>query len=175
MHSFFQVDHLLKCMIFSILLTLFNGDYMKVKDIMTRDIVVGSINDSLKDVSLLMLNYDIGFLPIKNKKKIVGVLTDRDLVINGIINNSAISDIMNRTLITINYNSSIKSCIDTMKKYRVRRLLVVDEKKIVGIISISDIVNNYNKSKRIIGLLKNILIIDKNCDDTLLSVKDFLL
>ena len=56
-------------MIFSILLTLFNGDYMKVKDIMTRDIVVGSINDSLKDVSLLMLNYDIGFLPIKNKKK----------------------------------------------------------------------------------------------------------
>ena len=57
-------------MIFSILLTLFNGDYMKVKDIMTRDIVVGSINDSLKDVSLLMLNYDIGFLPIKNKKKI---------------------------------------------------------------------------------------------------------
>ena len=159
-------------MIFSILLTLFNGDYMKVKDIMTRDIVVGSINDSLKDVSLLMLNYDIGFLPIKNKKKIVGVLTDRDLVINGIVNNSAISDIMNRTLITINYNSS---CIDTMKKYRVRRLLVVDEKKIVGIISISDIINNYNKSKEIMSLLKNILIIDKNCDDSLLSVKDFLL
>ena len=82
---------------------------------------------------------------------------------------------MNRTLITINYNSSIKSCIDTMKKYRVRRLLVVDEKKIVGIISISDIVNNYNKSKEIMSLLKNILIIDKNCDDSLLSVKDFLL
>ena len=66
---------------------------------MGQVIVVGSINDSLKDVSLLMLNYDIGFLPIKNKKKIVGVLTDRDLVINGIVNNSAISDIMNRTLI----------------------------------------------------------------------------
>lgn len=147
---------------------------MKVKDIMTKDIVSCNINDEFKEVAKLMLNYDIGFIPVKKDKKVVGVITDRDMVIYGLANeNNSIEKCMKTILVTVNSNDSIKKCFEIMKRYKVRRLLVKDNKKLVGVISLADIINNYNRSKEIISLFKCLFEINRNynCFDT--DVDDF--
>jgi len=145
---------------------------LKIKDIMTKDIISCDIKASLKDAALLMLNYDIGFLPIKNNKKIIGCLTDRDIVIYGIANeNKKVEDCMKKNLIIIDEKDSILDAIDTMKKFK--RLLIKNNNKLRGILSISDIVNNCSKNKDIVEMLKCILEINKNCNVSLLKVDDF--
>ena len=147
---------------------------MKIKDVMTKDIISCDINTSLKEASLMMLNYDIGFLPIKKNKKVVGVLTDRDIVTNGLANgNQKIEEIMQTNLIAIDENDALSSAIELMKKNKIRRLLVKNDKKLVGVIAISDIVNNFTKNKDIVEMLKCILEINKNTDISNLKVDDF--
>ena len=147
---------------------------MKVKDIMTKDIISCDIKSSLKDAALLMLNYDIGFLPIKKNKKVVGCLTDRDIVIYGVANeNYKIEDSMKSVLVTINEESEIIDAINAMKEFKVRRLLVKKDKKLTGVISIADIVNNFSKNKDIVEMLKCIFEIDKNSNTSSLEVNDF--
>jgi len=147
---------------------------MKIKDVMTKDIISCDINTSLKEASLMMLNYDIGFLPIKKNKKVVGVLTDRDIVIYGLANgNQKIEEIMQTNLIAIDENDALSSAIELMKKNKIRRLLVKNDKKLVGVIAISDIVNNFTKNKDIVEMLKCILEINKNTDISNLKVDDF--
>lgn len=147
---------------------------MKIKDVMTKDIISCDINTSLKEASLMMLNYDIGFLPIKKNKKVVGVLTDRDIVIYGLANgNKKIEEIMQTNLIAIDENDALSSAIELMKKDKIRRLLVKNDKKLVGVIAISDIVNNFTKNKDIVEMLKCILEINKNTDISNLKVDDF--
>ncbi len=147
---------------------------MKIKDIMTKDIVSSDIDSSIKDAALLMLNYDIGFLPIKKGNKIVGCLTDRDLVIYGIANdNKELSNSMKNTLITIDENENVLKAIEIMKNFKIRRLLVKNGKKLTGIISLSDIISKYDKNKDIIEMLKCIFSIDKNANTSDLKVNDF--
>ncbi|MBQ4634680.1 MAG: CBS domain-containing protein [Bacilli bacterium] len=138
---------------------------MKIKSIMSRDIITCDIKDSFKDVANLMLKYDIGFIPVKKDQKVIGVVTDRDLVIYGLANeNLALEKCLKKVLITVNSNDSIKKCLQIMKKYKVRRLIVKEKNKLVGIVSISDIVNNYKNAKELVSLLKCIFEISCNCD-----------
>jgi len=147
---------------------------MKVKNIMSKDIVSCNINDEFKEVAKLMLNYDIGFIPVKKDKKVVGVITDRDMVIYGLANeNNSIEKCMKTILVTVNSNDSIKKCLEIMKKYKVRRLLVKDNKKLVGVISLADVINNYNRSKEIISLFKCLFEINRNCNCFDTDVDDF--
>lgn len=147
---------------------------MKVKNIMTKDVVICDIKDTFKDVALLMLNYDIGFIPVKKDKKIIGVITDRDMVIYGIANkNEEIKKCIHSALAVVNQNDDIKQCLKIMKKYKLRRLLVKDKNKLVGVISISDIINNYKKPKEIYSLLNSIFAISRNCDCFEVDVADF--
>ena len=63
---------------------IINGDYMKVKEIMTKDMVVAYPDTTLEAASSMMRNYDIGFLPVEKDNDFVGVITDRDIVIRAL-------------------------------------------------------------------------------------------
>ncbi len=141
---------------------------------MTKDVIVCKDSDSIKDAGLMMLNYDIGFLPVISNKKIMGVITDRDIAIYGIANdNLLVKDCLHKCLIVVNENDSIKKALDIMTKYKVKRLIVKNKKKMVGVISISDILNNYNKNKLIVEMFKTVYAINKNDDKFILHVDDF--
>lgn len=120
-----------------------NGDFMLEK-IMCRNIVVGRVNDDLYNVCKVMKENDIGFLPIVDKDKVVGVITDRDIVVNFISNNddtSFISNYMNRDIISVDINDSVDDVLDLMGTNRVKRVLVTSDGKVVGVISISDLLD----------------------------------
>ncbi len=121
---------------------------MTIENLMSKDLIIGNITDNIYDIAILMKKYNIGFVPIAKGKQIIGVITDRDIVINAICNKAksddSIEDFMSVNLITINKDEDINKALDLMGFKKVKRLLVESENKVVGVISISDIVKNEN-------------------------------
>lgn len=111
------------------------SDYMKVKDIMSKNLIICSNDINVINISSIMKKYNIGFIPIEKNKKIIGVITDRDIVINIIsnkVNNDfSIENYVNNNIIHIEENSSIDKCLNIMKKNKVKRLIVVNKKKLL--------------------------------------------
>lgn len=142
---------------------------MKVKNFMTSDLIVYDINSSLTDLASTMKKYDIGFVPIANKNKIVGVLTDRDIVTRILANNdNKIDGYLTTELITIDSNDEISKAINLMTKHKIKRLLVVENNKLVGIISLSDLLNS---NLDLTNNIKEIFTINR-CDDSYITKVD---
>ena len=155
------------------------SDYMKVKDIMSKNLIICSSDINVINISNIMKKYNIGFIPIEKNKKIIGVITDRDIVINIISNkvnnNSSIESYVNSNIIHIEENSSIDECLNIMKENKVKRLIVVNKEKIVGVISLSDILNCYDDLNKVTEVVKAIWYTTKNNDNYKTEIDDFYL
>ena len=121
---------------------------MKIKNIMTRDVVTLKTASKNYEAQEIMKDNDIGFIPILEEKKIIGVITDKDLVKKEIENfknleqyyNKLILDIINPVFDFVYEDSEEEDVYKLMKEKQRRRFPVVDEKKnLVGIISITDL------------------------------------
>jgi len=140
---------------------------------MSRNLVVSDINSTIYDIALKMKQNDIGFIPINEGSKIVGVITDRDIVVKAIANkDTKIKDYINKDLIKININKDAVDAIELMGKKKVKRLLVEDNNKLVGIISLSDIINNVD-SISLYDNVKKIYAIYRNTDEYLTKINEF--
>ena len=152
---------------------------MNIKEIMSKNIITCSKDESLLKASNLMKKNDIGFLPISDNKKIIGVITDRDIVIKALSNkedySNPINDYINKNIITIDVNSNIQDTLKTMGDNKIKRLIVKENNKVVGIISLSDIINSKYNESVLFDTLKSIYTItDKNNNETI-EIDDFYL
>ena len=115
---------------------------MLVKDICSKELITVDINDDLKKAAYIMKINNIGFLPVMKDKDIVGVITDRDIVIYGISQNKlGVKDIMRTNLIQIVAKASLEDALKVFKKHKIKRLLVKDENK-YAVLCISDIIRS---------------------------------
>lgn len=130
---------------------------MDIEKVMTKGIIVCRINDDIKKIADIMKKYDVGFLPIIDNNKIIGTVTDRDLIVN------EFNDVINKhnSLITVNYNQDVYEALDIMGKNKVKRLIVTKDNKAIGIVSLSDLVN-YTTKDKFMETFKQIYEIDKN-------------
>lgn len=153
------------------------SDYMKVKDIMSKNLIICSNDINVINISSIMKKYNIGFIPIEKNKKIIGVITDRNIVINIISNkvnnDSNIEIYVNNNIIHIEENSSIDKCLNIMKENKVKRLIVVNKEKIIGVISLSNILNCYDDLDKVIMVAKAIWYTTKNNDNYKMKIDDF--
>ena len=134
---------------------------MIIKNIMSKNIISCKSNSTIYDVAKLMKKYNIGFIPIIDND-LIGVITDRDIVIKCIFNNDInIRSYISKNIISIDENDDIKNALNIMKNNKVKRLIITKEKEIVGILSLSDILNNSNDNK-IINTIKSIYEIKDN-------------
>ena len=153
-----------------------SGDIM-INEFMNRKIIFADINDSFKKVSYLMKKNNIGFIPIKDNNKYIGVITDRDIClslpnINNI--NDSIKSYITNNIIYIDVNSKIEDALEKFGKYKVKRLLVKDKDDIIGILSLSDILNHFN-DEYLIKTIKNIFYIHDNNKNNENEIDDFYL
>jgi predicted transcriptional regulator len=122
-----------------------NGDNMKVKDIMSKSMVTANINNTLSEVSRMMKEYDIGFIPVENENDFIGVITDRDIVIRAIAKGISVDDKIDKYIThyisSISDDASIEEALELMSEEKVKRLLVEEKRKIFGILSLSDILS----------------------------------
>lgn len=130
---------------------------MKIKNIFKQKLITCDINDNLEMVSKLMKDNDIGFLPITDHNKIVGVITDRDIVIRGIaLDTKDLQLIMSTNLVCIDINKSIDEAFNLYIKHRIKRLLITENNNIIGVLSISDILKSDYQKEKILEVIKNI-------------------
>lgn len=116
---------------------------MKVLEIMTARVISVKKESSILDVMKLMKDKNVGFVVIEEEKEAIGVITDRDIVLSlskEISYNTNITKIMKKYVISINEKTPVDEASDIMGYMQVRRLVVVnDQNKIVGVLSLSDL------------------------------------
>lgn len=113
-----------------------------IRDIMTDDVECCSLLDNVFEVAVKMKELNVGAIPIVDQERLVGMITDRDLVIRGIAEkhpgSTKVEDIMSKELITISPDAASNEAAKLMSDHQIRRLPVVEEGKLIGIVSLGD-------------------------------------
>lgn len=115
---------------------------MKVSELMSKKLVKVTSITMLSDVAQKMKQENIGVIPVEDDGKLVGLVTDRDIAINAVAKgqiNCSVKDIMTANPVTLNANATVEEAIQTMLKQNVRRLPVMDNNKLVGLVSLEDL------------------------------------
>jgi CBS domain-containing protein len=128
------------------------GVSMKVAEVMTTNIDSCTPESSCKEVAEKMKELEVGAIPICEDGKLVGLITDRDLVINGIANNlsseSTVSKLMTNDVVKGTKEMSVEEAATIMSQQQIRRLPIVEGDKLIGIVSLGDLaVNNQSNDK----------------------------
>ena len=133
----------------------------QVRDIMEKNVITIDINETANNAANQMKENDISFLVIIKNGKPVGVVSERDFVQKLCINNQnssdvKISDIMSYKFRWVNPTTKIEDAIQKMLNNNIRRLLILDDEKLVGVITQTDLARYRRKKLRIDGTIKNI-------------------
>jgi CBS domain-containing protein len=115
-----------------------------VKDLMTQNIISILPETSVVEATRIMSARDISSILIKTGDDYIGIFTDRDImrkvVASGLDpNDTAVREIMSSPLITISEDAGIQEAAEKMRDRKIRRLVVISEGVVVGIISETDI------------------------------------
>jgi CBS domain-containing protein len=115
-----------------------------VRDIMNSPVVSATPNDTLRDIAKKMKEEKIGSIVIMDKDKPVGIVTDWDIVSNGLVKDVKPSQIKAKDVMqeihTIESEESITEAARQLRKHNIKRLGVVYKKRLAGIISSSDVI-----------------------------------
>lgn len=114
---------------------------MLVKDIMKRPFVVEK-DISIEQAAKIMSEKKIGSLILASKDSVEGILTESDLT-RDFNKHEKVSEAMTTKVITIRSDDSLDRAIELMRTNKVKRLPVVDEDKLVGIITLSDLAEHF--------------------------------
>jgi len=117
----------------------------KIKDVMTKALTSVDPATSLSQVSKIMEQGGMGSILVKKDGVPSGIITDRDFAIKiaayGVSMDTPVEKIATFPLETINSNDSILNAAKVMSEKKIRKLAVVEEEKVVGIITSTDLVN----------------------------------
>jgi CBS domain-containing protein len=114
----------------------------KLERIMTKEVESCTLLDNVYEVAVKMKENNVGSIPIVDRDRIVGVITDRDIVTRCVAEkhpaSSKVEDIMSRDLITIGPDADVSEAAHLMAENQIRRLPVVDGNTLVGMVSLGD-------------------------------------
>ncbi|MGA9226966.1 MAG: CBS domain-containing protein [Mesobacillus sp.] len=118
----------------------------KIREIMTSDVETCTLLDNVFEVAVKMKDLNVGAIPIVDGDRLVGMITDRDIVIRGIAEkhppSSKVEAVMSDHLVTATPDMSTQEATRLMAEHKVRRLPVVDGDKLIGIVALGDFAIN---------------------------------
>ena len=116
---------------------------MKVKDIMSTEIASVNSDDSIERAAQLMKQYDVGSIPVCSQEKIIGIVTDRDIALRataqGQSQQQTVRDIMSSNPVVGSPDMDVHDAARIMSEKQIRRLPIVDQNNLVGIVALGDI------------------------------------
>jgi len=137
----------------------------KCNDIMTRDVVTGTPQNTIVEIAKLMKTEDIGPILIVDReqsKTLVGIVTDRDIVMKVIAEGqdakaTRVGDVMSKKLVTCRADDDVDVAMNAMAQYQLRRIPVVAENmKLLGIISQADVATRVDAPEKTGEVVKDI-------------------
>lgn len=117
---------------------------MKVRDVMTKDVATLNPDDTIERAAQLMKQYNVGSIPVCENEKVIGIITDRDIAIRSVAQgengrNQKVREVMSSNPVLINSETDIHDAARIMSERQIRRLPVVENNNIIGIVAIGDI------------------------------------
>jgi CBS domain-containing protein len=121
-----------------------------ISDIMTRDVKVISPDGNVQQAAQMMRDEDIGAVPVCNGKKLVGMITDRDIVIRTLADGKSpadakVSDVMTDDVFWCFEDQTVGEVLQQMGDQQIRRIPVVNrDKELCGIVALGDLATRAN-------------------------------
>ena len=118
---------------------------MQIKDVMTKGVEVVRPDETLQEAARKMKSIDVGPLPVCDGDRLIGMITDRDIIIRATAEGrdpktTPVKDAMTPNVVTVYEDQDIDEAAALMKERQIRRLAVLDRnKKLVGILSLGDL------------------------------------
>lgn len=122
----------------------------KVREFMTSEVVSIGSEGRLNEAARLMKQHDVGVLPVVDDGRLCGVVTDRDIVVKGLAEGNQggkVGDIMSRDPVTLSPDDDDKRAEKLMSDNEVRRLIVCEDDRIVGMVSVGDLAVNASEKR----------------------------
>jgi CBS domain-containing protein len=115
----------------------------QVKELMTESPVTVEPSTTVAEAAKVMANEDIGPVPIVEDGRLVGIVTDRDLVVRvlaeGRDTSTTVGEIASSDLVTVEPGMDLQQALEQMSRNQVRRLPVVEGERLVGIVAQADV------------------------------------
>ena len=125
---------------------------MNIRDVMTPNPRTVSPADSIQSAACIMRDEDTGVVPIVENGRAVGMVTDRDIVVRAVANGGQLSrtvgEIATNAVVCASPDMSTREAAQLMSDHQVRRLPVVENERLVGIVSIGDLAVKEGKDGR---------------------------
>jgi CBS domain-containing protein len=134
---------------------------MKVKEIMSKDVASVNTDDSVERAAQLMKQYDVGSIPVCQQQKVIGIITDRDIALRSIADGKdtkqqKVQEIMSSNPVVGNPEMDVDDAARIMSQKQIRRLPIVDNNSLVGIVALGDISVEPTEQRTAEEALKNI-------------------
>lgn len=115
----------------------------QLRDIMTNNVATVTPREDVQAVANLMKQHNVGMIPVVENGKLLGVVTDRDLVLRNVADGGAqsspVSDIMTKNPVTATPEMTVDEASQLMSQRQIRRLPVVDNGQLIGVVAIGDL------------------------------------
>ena len=132
---------------------------MNIRDVMTSNPRTVSPQDTIQNAARIMRDEDTGAVPVVDQGRPIGIVTDRDIVVRAVAEGQLdrpVRDIVSGDIVSVRPDMSTREAADLMSEYQVRRLPVVENDRLVGIVSIGDLAVKEAKDKRVGDALESI-------------------
>lgn len=133
----------------------------KAYEIMTKSLATCHPEDSAVKVAKIMKERDIGDVLVVSEGKLQGIITDRDLAVKALsdghdMESAPVSKYMSTDIVTGASNWGLNKVAKTMAKHQIRRLPILEDGEVVGIISLGDVARHYGRKDVVTDSLKYI-------------------
>ena len=133
----------------------------QVRDIMQKNVITIDEDKSALDAAKLMSEKDISFLVIQKEGKPTGVITERDFVRKIVADNKnpsqiALSDIMSHKFRWVEPSTDIEDAVQKMLNHNIRRLIILENEKLSGVITQTDLADFLRSKLLIEGTMNNV-------------------
>jgi CBS domain-containing protein len=118
---------------------------MDISRVMTKNVEVVRPDATLQEAAQKMKDIDVGSLPVCNGRKLLGMLTDRDVTIRAVAEGrdptqTKVKDVMTADIVYGRTSQSVQEIAETMASHQIRRLPIVnDDNELVGIVALGDL------------------------------------
>src|ERR1051325_2499437 len=136
-----------------------SGGSMNIREVMTPNPHCIAPGDSIQNAARIMRDCDTGAVPVVDNGRPVGIVTDRDIVVRAVADgelNRPVREIVSGDVICATPEMSTHEAAHLMSEHQVRRLPVVENERIVGIVSLGDLAGKGAKDKRVGDTLEHL-------------------
>jgi CBS domain-containing protein len=137
-----------------------SGISLKVEDVMVKEVITIDENSTVREAAEIMNKFEIGCLIAIRKGKAIGIITERDLLKRVVAeakdaNKTKVKDVMSSPLVVVEPSMDLEEAVRLMFQMKIKKLPVVDGKRLVGLVSLTDIARF---QPQVIKILKQLAI-----------------